>query len=478
MKSNIGHTQAAAGVAGVIKTVLALRHGVLPRTLHVDEPTRHVDWSAGAVRLLTENLPWPETDRPRRAGVSSFGVSGTNAHLILEQGDETGPGDGAWPDAEAGPDAEAAPGDHLPGRRPSPVVPLVLSARSTAALRAQAARLRDLLDGAAANPALHDIGLTLAAHRAALDHRAAVAATDEETFRAALDALAEDRPYPGLVRGTGGDTAGGLAVVFSGQGGQRVGMGRELYEAFPVFAAAFGEVCAGFAGLLPDALEEVVFDGLAEELESTGWAQPALFAVEVACFRLLESWGVRPDVVMGHSLGELVAAHVAGVWSLEDACRVVAARAGLMQGLPSGGVMWAVEAAESEVAGGVCVAAVNGPSSLVLSGVEDGVREVAEGFASVGRRVKRLAVSHAFHSVLMEPMLEDFAGVLAGVTFREPSIPVVSNVTGEVAGAELATPEYWVRHVRATVRFADGVRALRAQDIGTVLEIGPDGSLV
>ncbi|MDW8808989.1 type I polyketide synthase, partial [Streptomyces scabiei] len=329
LKSNLGHAQAASGVAGVIKTVMALRHGVLPRTLHVDAPTGQVDWSAGAVELLTEARDWPESGRPRRAGVSSFGVSGTNAHVILEQGDE----------ARTVAD-EAAPRADRDDLRPLPVVPLLLSARGATALRAQAARLRDLLDDAPRRPALHDIGLTLAAHRATLDHRAAVPVTDEDTLRAALDALAEGRPYPGLVEGTGA-VGGGLAVVFSGQGAQRVGMGRDLYEAFPVFAEAFDEVCAGFDGLLPDSLREVVFDGLAEELESTGWAQPALFAVEVALFRLLVSWGVRADVVMGHSLGELVAAHVAGVWSLGDACRVVAARAGLMGALPSGGVMWA-----------------------------------------------------------------------------------------------------------------------------------------
>ncbi|WP_146193982.1 ketoacyl-synthetase C-terminal extension domain-containing protein, partial [Streptomyces sp. MA5143a] len=260
LKSNIGHAQAAAGVAGVIKTVMAMRHGTLPRTLHVDEPSRHVDWSAGAVELLTENRPWPETGRPRRAGVSAFGVSGTNAHLILEQGDDT----------RAEPATDTA--------RPLPVVPLLLSARGPAALRAQAVRLRDHLERDANAPALHDIGLTLAAHRAALDHRAAVPVIDRESFRAALDALAEDRPHPSVMRGRA--AGNGLAVVFSGQGSQRVGMGRGLYEAFPVFASAFDEVCAGFEGLLPGSLKDVVFGGPAEVLESTGWAQPALFALE------------------------------------------------------------------------------------------------------------------------------------------------------------------------------------------------------
>ncbi|MFJ2114292.1 SDR family NAD(P)-dependent oxidoreductase, partial [Streptomyces sp. NPDC087850] len=458
LKSNIGHTQAASGVAGVIKTVLALQRGVLPRTLHAAEPTPEVDWSAGSLELLTEAREWPDAGRPRRAGVSAFGISGTNAHIILEQAPREEP--------------------LSETRRPLPAVPLLLSARGPAALRAQAARLRDFLDGAADAPSPYDTGLTLAVHRAALDDRAAVVTTDPRSLRAALDALAEDRPYPGLVTGRAADT--GLAMVFSGQGAQRVGMGSGLYAAYPVFAAAFDEVCAAFDGLLPLPLRRTVFDGPADRLDSTGLAQPALFAVEVALYRLLESWGVRPDALLGHSLGELVAAHVAGVWSLADAVRVVAARGRLMQALPPGGAMWAVEASEDETEGlpGVSVAAVNGPSALVLSGPEEAVREAADRFAAEGRRVKRLAVSHAFHSALMEPVLAGFAAVLERVEFAAPTIPLVSNVTGAIAGEELRTPEYWVRHVRATVRFARSVHTLRAQGIGTVLELGPEGSLV
>ncbi|MEV4864923.1 SDR family NAD(P)-dependent oxidoreductase [Streptomyces ossamyceticus] len=463
VKSNIGHTQFAAGVAGVIKTVMALRHGVLPRTLHVDEPTRQVDWSAGAVRVLTEARDWPRTGRPRRAGISSFGISGTNAHVILEEA----------PPEEPAPE----PGGTGPatGATPLPAVPVLLSARSEAALRDQGARLLAHLDGRPGTR-LVDLGHASATTRGLMEHRAAVVTTGVPELTDTLRAFVAGQDAPTLVRGTASDR--GLAVVFSGQGSQRAGMGRGLYAAFPVFAAAFDEVCAAFEGLLPGPLKDVVFDGPEEVLASTGWAQPALFALEVAQFRLIESWGVRPDVVFGHSLGEVVAAHVAGLWSLADTCRVVAARGRLMAALPPGGAMWAVRAEEPEVPEGVSVAAVNGPSSLVLSGAEEAVREVAERFAAEGRRVKRLAVSHAFHSALMEPVLADFAGVLAEVDFGEPVIPVVSNVTGEPAGEEIRTPEYWVRHVRATVRFADGVRAVRGQGVGTVLELGPDGSLV
>ncbi|MER8073676.1 type I polyketide synthase, partial [Streptomyces sp. NPDC094034] len=456
LKSNIGHTQAAAGVAGVIKMVLAMRHGVLPRTLHVTEPSSHVDWSAGAVELLTEARPWPETGQPWRAGVSSFGVSGTNAHTIIEQAPVV--------------EREEAP---EPIRDGLGLVPWVLSARGEEALRGQAERLMSMVD----DKALVDVGYSLVASRAALDHRAVVVAGDRTEFLDALAAVAEGKSTGAVVRGVA-DDPGQLAFLFSGQGSQRLGMGRELAERFPVFAEALN----GVLGEFDPVVREVLFGGDAEALNETGVTQPALFAVEVALFRLLESWGVRPDVVAGHSIGELAAAHVAGVWSLADAVKVVSARGALMQALPSGGAMVAVQASEAEVASelpdGVGIAAVNGVSSVVVSGVTAGVEMVAERWRGAGRKVSRLRVSHAFHSPLMDPMLDEFRRVLEGVSFAAPEIPVVSALTGRLAVAEeLASPEYWVRHVRESVRFHDAVVALREQGAGVFVEIGPGGTL-
>ncbi|MFF3445472.1 type I polyketide synthase [Streptosporangium sp. NPDC002721] len=428
VKSNIGHTQAAAGVAGVIKMVMAMRHGVLPPTLHVDEPSPHVDWSSGSVSLLTSPVSWPEIDRPRRAGVSSFGISGTNAHVIVEE-------------APAVAEEVVAPVDGMP------VVPLVVSARSAGALAESVRRVSE-----AAGDRV-DVGWTLA-RRTVLEHRAVL-----------LDGE--------VVSGVAGP--GGLGFLFTGQGAQRAGMGRELYEAFPVFAAAFDEV----DGHVEGSLKEMVFSSQDGLLDRTQNAQIALFALEVALFRLLESWGVRPDLLLGHSVGELAAAHVAGVMSLRDAAGLVVARGRLMQALPAGGAMVALQATEAEVLpllhGMVSVAAVNGPQAVVVSGDESAVAEISAYFTARGRKTRRLRVSHAFHSPLMEPMLGDFRRVAEAVTYRPPSIPVVSNLTGEPVTDFSA--DYWVRHVREAVRFADGLAYLRAEGVETFVELGPDGVL-
>uniref|UniRef100_UPI0036F2F285 type I polyketide synthase n=1 Tax=Streptomyces malaysiensis TaxID=92644 RepID=UPI0036F2F285 len=455
LKSNIGHTQAASGVAGIIKTVLALRHGVLPKTLHADELSPEVDWSAGAVELLTEAREWPETGRPRRAGVSAFGVSGTNVHVVLEQGPE-----------HTAPVVERS--IH------SDVVPWVLSGRSETALRAQAGRLRDHLEE---RPELRpaDVGYALATSRSAFRHRAVVVGAEREELLRGLAELAS-----GTAPETVADT-GKTAFLFTGQGAQRPGMGRELYAAFPVFAAAFDEVCAELDRHLDDSVREVVFGAEAEPLNRTVFTQTGLFALEVALYRLVESWGLRPDFLVGHSVGELAAAHVAGVFSLADACALVAARGRLMQALPEGGAMVSLQAAEADVLprlegheDRVSVAAVNGPEATVISGDEDTVLRIAE---AAGVKSKRLTVSHAFHSPLMDAMLAEFGTVAAGIGYSAPRTAVVSNVTGEVAGEELCSPEYWVRHVRRAVRFGDGIRFLAERNVTRFVEIGPAGVL-
>ncbi|MEH1017261.1 SDR family NAD(P)-dependent oxidoreductase [Micromonospora sp. CPCC 206060] len=462
VKSNLGHTQAAAGVAGVIKMVQAMRYGVLPRTLHVDAPSPHIDWTAGAVELLTENREWPQANRPRRAAVSSFGFSGTNAHVVLEQA----------------PVIEAPVVDAVPD---APVVPWQLSARSPAGVRAQAARLRDHLT---ANPELpvRDVAWSLANTRSVFEHRALAAGTDRDQLLSALAVLAGGDEGAGAV--TGSVTPGALGALFTGQGSQWVGMGRGLFDAFPVFASVFDAVCVELDPLLGVSLRDVVFDG-SGDLDQTGLTQPAVFAVEVALFRLAESFGVKPTVIVGHSVGEIAAAHVTGVLSLNDAAKLVAARGRLMQALPAGGVMVSVQATEAEVlpllAGrddSVGIGAVNGPTSVVISGAEAAVEEVAEHFRSQGRKTKRLSVSHAFHSPLMAPMLDEFRAVVAGLSFTASDIPVASTVTGELATASVwADPDYWVEHVKAGVRFADAVTAAQASGVVTFVEIGPDAIL-
>ncbi|WP_345597941.1 beta-ketoacyl synthase N-terminal-like domain-containing protein, partial [Streptomyces marokkonensis] len=471
-KTNVGHLEGAAGITGLLKAVMSLRHRELPASLNFRTPNPAIPLDRLNLRVQSEHSAWEaEEGRPRVAGVSSFGMGGTNCHLVLTEHQaapaaydaaDTGAGTAFWP----------------------------LSARTATGLRAQAA---SLLAHAEAHPglSLSDAGWSLATGRTAFEHRAVVIGETREDVLRALRELSTGGIDAALTTGRTGPR-GELAFLFSGQGSQRAGMGRELAGAEPVFAAALDEVCAHLDPLLPRPLREVMFapegSGEAAELDRTLYTQTSLFALEVALFRLLESWGITPDVLMGHSIGELAAAHVAGVLSLADACTLVAARGRLMQALPADGAMIAVQATEDEVRariGGrtdrVSIAALNGPDSVVVSGEEDLATEIAEVFAAQGRKTSRLRVSHAFHSPYMEPMLAEFRAVAEGLVFHAPHIPVVSNVTGrlseETSGYEGCTAEYWVRHVREAVRFADGVTRLDEQGVRTYIELGPGGVL-
>ncbi len=498
IKSNIGHAQAAAGVAGLIKMAMALRHGVLPQTLHVDAPSGQVDWGAGAVSLLSEAQAWPRNGRPRRAGVSSFGISGTNAHVIIEEAPPVEVEQTPTPDVEGSSAAleeasvpEVAEGSSSAARRtpeverPTVPIPWVLSGRGAQALRAQAGRLHRFV---ASEEALSggDVGRSLAC-RSALSNRAVLLGGEREALLGVAAALAAGKAGPSAIEGIVA-SGGAVAFLFTGQGAQRPGMGRDLHAAFPRFREALEEVCAALDPHLGRSLLEVMFAPEdapdAALLHETMFTQAALFAQEVALYRLLESWGVRADYLLGHSIGELAAAHVAGVFSLADGCRLVAARGRLMGELPAGGAMVAVQASAAEAQalvehGGerVTLAAVNGPESAVLSGDEEAVLELARAWERKGRKVKRLRVSHAFHSPLMEPMLEPFAAVAREIAYAPPAIPIVGNRTGARVDAELCTPEYWVEQVRHTVCFAAGVERLAQAGATSFLELGPDGVL-
>jgi acyl transferase domain-containing protein/acyl carrier protein len=470
IKSNIGHTQSAAGITGVIKIVLAMRHGVLPKTLHVDKPSSRVDWSAGRVELLTEAQQWPQTSRPRRAGVSAFGISGTNAHVIIEQ-------------APAGRRAPDSPQTVM-------ALPVLLSGRNADALREQANRLLAHVDDHSGLSML-DLAYSSATTRASLEHRAVLVVENTDELRSELATLSHgDAPSHA---GTSARAVSGVprtALLFSGQGSQRLGMGRELYEAYPAFAEAFDTVCAELDPWLDRPLRNVVFaaEGSATEaalLDQTGFTQPALFALEVTLFRLIQAWGLRPDFLIGHSIGELAAAHVADVLSLADACAMVAARARLMQALPARcengrAAMVSVQASEQEVlpslenrASEMSIAAVNGPMSTVVSGDETAVLDLAAHWQAQGRRIKRLDVSHAFHSPHMDAILDEFHAVVSGLTFHPPRIRIISTLTGQVATAEqLCSPQYWVDQVRQPVRFFDALCQAMAEGTTTFLEVG------
>ncbi|GAA0440348.1 hypothetical protein Acor_12850 [Acrocarpospora corrugata] len=464
VKSNIGHTQAAAGVAGLIKMVQAMRHGVLPRTLHVDDATGQtgqgapVDWQADGIRLLTGPRRWFREGHPRRAGVSSFGIGGTNAHVILEEAPEQ-----PEPQSQA-PAVTGAPHAWL------------LTARTATSLREQAARLHKLVS---ADPTLApaDVAHALASKRARFEHRAVVIGHDRETLLAGLDGHRQDE----WITGTAPDRPR-LAFLFTGQGGQRAGMGRELAAASPVFAAALDEVCAALDRYLDRPLREVMWaePGTPDAalLNKTRYTQPALFAYEVAAYRLLESLGVTPDFVAGHSVGEFAAAHVSGVWSLADAARLIAARGRLMQALDVPGAMVAIEASVDEVrpglTGQVGFAAVNGPAAVVVSGPEEATLAVGARWRELGRRTRRLPVSHAFHSPLMEPVLAAFEAELRTVLFTEPQLPAATNLGGDATWTD---PAYWLDQIRHAVLFQPMIARLEADGVRAFLEVGPEAVL-
>ncbi|MCX4543082.1 type I polyketide synthase [Streptomyces sp. NBC_01565] len=468
LKSNIGHTQAAAGVGGVIKMVQAIHHGVMPKTLHAEDSTPHVDWSTGALSLLTEARDWPVSDRPRRAAVSAFGFSGTNAHVIVEQAPQHVPEE----EQASAPAAAPAPAAVTP-----PVLPYVLSARSPQALRAQAERIGSLL---AERPDVDLLGLShsLATTRSALRHRAVALASGRAELLEGLAALADDSA--GTIVGTKDE--GKLAFMFTGGGAQRIGMARELAQTFPVFAEAFDEVCAALDEHLPRPLRSVIESG--DELDQIDYTLAALFAVGVALFRLYETWGVHPDYLVGHSTGELIAAHLAGVLSLPDAAVLVTARGRLMRSLPEGGAMIAVEATEEEVRetldpeGRAVIGTINGPRAVVLSGNEDAVHAVAAIWRERGRNTKVLPILRASHSHRMDPILDEFRDIAKELSFHRARIGIVSTVTGQVENGDAwTTADYWVDQIRNPVRFVDAVRTLEAEGVTTLLELGPDGVL-
>ncbi|HEY2334568.1 MAG TPA: type I polyketide synthase, partial [Solirubrobacterales bacterium] len=477
LKSNIGHAQAAAGVGGVIKAVLAMRKGLMPKTLHLDSPSSRVEWSEGKVELLSEAMPWPKTERPRRAAVSSFGISGTNAHLILEEAPVAG--------RDPGPGASAK---DLEGEEPSAPLkgplPFALSARGEDALAVQAERLAGHLRE---NPELEDRDLcfSLATTRAGLEQRAVVVAGEREELLGALDALARgERPAAAIL--SKAKPTPRLAYLFSGQGSQRPGMGRELYEAYPAYKNAFDAACEQIDTHLGRSLKDLVFcepdSPEGKLLGHTACAQPALFATEVALYRLLEDKGLIPELLAGHSVGEISAAHLAGVLDLPDAAKLVCTRGALMGALPEGGAMVAIEASEQEALESISgqerelsLAAVNSPRSCVVSGAEEAVARAESHWQEQGRKTKRLAVSHAFHSPLMEPMLAEFEAVARGLSLQAPQIPILSCLTGEQLSAEQATdPAFWTSHVREPVRFASAVGALAGEGATTYIELGPD----
>ncbi|KXG49399.1 Acyl transferase/acyl hydrolase/lysophospholipase [Penicillium griseofulvum] len=480
-KSNIGHTQAAAGLAGVIKVVLALQHNLLPATLHVNKPTPAVDWENGRMALVCEKRSWvPNKSRLRRAGVSSFGIGGTNAHAIIEE-----------------PPSEPYRSLPITTRFVAlpPTVPILLSGHTSAALRQQAQNLHRHLKITAVHENLGDVAYTLAAGRTHFRQRVVLLVQDKEELQKRLASFVEEQKatswFPESKRRSRSTREQNIliprvALLFTGQGSQLPGMGKDLCAVYPLFYEALQDVASRFTNLERPLLDVMWADPGSEAaglLSRTDFTQSALFALEVALWRLWDSWGIRPELVFGHSIGEIVAAHVAGIFNLSDACRLVEARGQLMQALPGGGTMVSLEATAVEVenaiealgfTGQVEIASLNTPSQTVVSGAVDPTHEVMTYFAERDRKVKALKVSHAFHSNHMDGMLTAWQSVIGTVQFRPPKLAVISGLTGRRAEVgELQHPEYWVHQARRAVRFTDGIVALEREGVNVFLELGP-----
>ncbi|WP_299556586.1 type I polyketide synthase [uncultured Mycolicibacterium sp.] len=457
VKTNIGHLESASGAAGLIKVVLALQHGVLPASLHFADPNPHIPWDTLPVRVVDEPLPWPQTGRPRRAGVSSFGFTGTNAHVLVEQ---------APPEPPAGPE---------PAPRPAHV--LTLSARTPEALTALARRY-DAWFEAHPDAGLAEVCATAGAGRSHFEHRAALVADSVTGVRHALADLLDNRTRPGVLRGEPGG-APTTAWLFTGQGSQYPGMARELFDTEPVFAETVRRCAEAADEILEHPLLEVIFGTDPDLLRDTTYAQPALFAVEMGLARLWQSWGIQPDVVLGHSVGQYAAACVAGVLDLADGARLIAERGRLFGSLPTGGRMVAVfgdphhvETLAAEYPT-VAVAAYNG-ANTVLSGPADELADAVNRFSEEGIRCTWLETSHAFHSALLDPALDEFEAFAAQFEFRPPTLPLVCNRTGGVLTAQhRLDASYWREHARRPVQFAESVRTLAQLGCTLLMEIGP-----
>lgn len=494
VKSNIGHTGAAAGVTSLLKVILSLQHGEIPPNLHFETPNPHIPWAEIPFIVPQERTPWPDTSEPRRAGISAFGMTGTNVHAIIEQ----------FQPVHSSQPASAQSCTSTENISERPLHLLTLSAKTEAALQELTQRYHTYLQ---TDPqvTLPDICFTAHTGRVHFEHRLAIRAQNISDLQQQFQHIQNGTGQPRMLRGQAQNPPPPVAFLFTGQGSQYVGMGHTLYETQPTFRTILDECDKHLQVHLRRSILPVMFGSkeLGEQadilLHETTYTQPALFALEYALAKLWQSWGIRPDILLGHSVGELAAACVAGVFSLADAAKLVAARGRLMGALPQTGTMISLRTSEARVQTAIAsyyartkhsaehpqsspaqvsVAAVNGAESVVLSGERTTVQAIADQLAAEGVKTRALAVSHAFHSPLMVPMLEDFRQVAAGITYHIPQLPLISNGTGQLADDQITTPDYWVRHVRATVRFADGVQTLYATDPGIFLEIGPQPTLL